>query len=135
MAANATFKIALYSSDLQSDILDLSITNNLVAATQGGLLRMDLKTTASTGTFIADEDSYTDTTKLFIYNASTNSGSASYIYVSFDAGATVHLAMKAGEWALIPWTASGCPEASDQLDLHMWAQTAANTVEYGLFDV
>ena len=39
------------------------------------------------------------------------------------------------EWALIPWTASGCPQAADRLDLHVWSQTANNTLEYGVFDL
>ena len=135
MAANVTFKLALYSSDLQTDVLNLSITNTLSSATQGGFLRADIDPTASTGIKIADQDSFTNTSKVYLYNASTNSGAASRIFISFDAGATAHMVLEAGEWALVPWTGNLCPKAADRLDIHVWAQTEFNTLEYGVFDV
>ena len=135
MAANVTFQIALYSPDLQTDILDLSVTNTLINATQGGMLREDIVPTSSTGVVIADKDAYADTSKLYVYNASTTTDAGSRIFISFDAGATAHLSIKGGEWALIPWTALGCPVVGDRLDIHAWSATADNTLEYGVFDV
>ena len=135
MAANTTFQLALYSSDLQTDILDLSVNNTLSLATQGGLLRIDVVPTALSGVAIATVEAFSEDSKLFLYNASITTGAASIITVSFDEGATAHLSLKAGEWALIPWTGIECPEAADRLDIHVSAATVDNTLEYGVFDV
>jgi len=133
MAANATFQLALYSSDLQTDILDLSVTNTMPAATQGGLLRIDLNVTGHKTT-LAAETEYNDTSKLFVYNASTNSGAASRVYVSFD-GTNKHITLFAGEWSMMPWTAKQVPDAGSKSDLKAWGETAGNTIEYGIFDI
>lgn len=134
MAANTTFQIALYSSDLQTDILDLSVNNTLSLATQGGLLRGKLQASGHK-TVLADNLDFAATSKIFIYNAtSTGTAADSRIYISFDNGTTQHLSIKMGEWAMIPWTANECPEASDRLELVAWAETAGNLIEYGVFD-
>ena len=135
MAANTTFQIALYSSDLQTDILDLSVTNTLLSATQGGLLRFDVVPTALAGVAICTVEGFSEDSKLFLYNASVTTGAASTITVSFDQGTTAHLSMRAGEWALIPWTGNECPVPGDRFDIHVSADTTLNTLEYGVFDV
>ena len=134
MAANTTFQLALYSSDLQTDILDLSVSNTLTSATQGGLLRIDVVPTALSGVAIATVEAFSEDSKVFLYNASTTTGAASIITVSFDQGATAHLSLKAGEWALIPWTGIECPEVADRFDIHVSAGTIDNVLEYGVFD-
>ena len=133
MAANTTFQLALYSADLQTDILDLSVTNTMLAATQGGLLRIDLGLTGDKTT-LADEDQFNDTSKLFVYNASTNSGATSRIYVSFD-GTNKHITLFAGEWSMMPWTAKQVPHAGSASNIVAWAETAGNTIEFGIFDI
>ena len=135
MAANTTFQIALYSSDLQTDILDLSVTNTLLSATQGGLLRFDVHPTALAGVAICTVEAFSEDSKVFLYNASTTTGAASIITVSFDEGTTAHLSIKAGEWAVIPWTGIECPLPGDRFDIHVSAATEDNILEYGVFDV
>ena len=133
MAANTTFQIALYSSDLQTDILDLSVNNTLSLATQGGLLRGKLQASAHK-TVLADNLDFVATSKIFIYNAtSTGTAADSRIYISFDNGTTQHLSIKMGEWAMVPWTANEVLLA-DRFELVAWAETAGNLIEYGVFD-
>tara|TARA_R100000084_G_C4618791_1_gene132045 strand:- start:423 stop:815 length:393 start_codon:yes stop_codon:yes gene_type:complete len=125
---NAT--LTMTSSDLTTDAISLSVLNTISSATQGGVSRLKLATTAVSGaTIVAPAAKFTEGAKVWLYNPSTTTDGTERIYVSFDE-TTAQVVLKGGDWALVPWSAS--TRTTDK-NIEAWGQTADAILEFGVF--
>ena len=128
--ATVNSTLTLTSSDLTSDSISLSVLNTLASATQGGISRVKLATTAIAGaTVLAPAAKFTEGARIWLYNPSTTTDGTERIYVSLDE-ATSTVVLKGGDWAVIPW--SGSTRTTDK-NLEAYGQTADAILEFGVF--
>ncbi len=128
--ATVNTTLTLNSSNLTSDAISLSVLNTIASATQGGVSRVKLATTAITSaTVLAPAAKFTEGAKVWLYNPSTTTDGTERIYVSFDE-TTAQVVLKGGDWALIPWSASTRATAKN---LEAYGQAADAIVEFGVF--
>ncbi len=128
--ATSNHTITLTSNDLTSDSISLTILNTLSGVTQGGILRQKIEPTAiGSATIIADEDMYTIGARVWLYNPSSATSNEK-IYISLDSSVD-QIILSGGDWALIPWSASG---SGTPVSLEAYAETAGNILEYGIFN-
>tara|TARA_R100001463_G_scaffold5551_4_gene18780 strand:+ start:18203 stop:18595 length:393 start_codon:yes stop_codon:yes gene_type:complete len=128
--ATVNTTLTMTSSDLTTDAISLSVLNTISSATQGGVSRLKLATTAVSGaTIVAPAAKFTEGAKVWLYNPSTTTDGTERIYVSFDE-ATGQVVLKGGDWALVPW--SGSTRATDK-NIEAWGQAADAILEFGIF--
>ena len=122
--------IKLESADLTTDVIDLTVLNTLNSATQGGLTRQKvIPVTVGARVSLLDEDLYTIGARVWLYNPSTATTNEK-IYVTLD-GVTAQIVLSGGDWALIPWSASG---NGTPADISVYAETTLNVLEFGVFN-
>tara|TARA_R110002074_G_scaffold155502_2_gene311218 strand:+ start:1244 stop:1960 length:717 start_codon:yes stop_codon:yes gene_type:complete len=107
--ATTTAKLTLSSADLLSDTLGLNVTSTLTNA--GGIIGMtqskglSRKTTAATDKytlFYGDEYTADKAAKIYMHNPSTTITE----YFKIEIGGQTVGRLYAGDWALIPWSAT-----------------------------
>lgn len=122
--------LTLSSTDLTSDSISLSILNTITSATQGGISRLKLATTAAlNATIVAPSAKFTEGAKVWLYNPSTVTGGNERIYVALDA-ATGQIQLNSGDWAVVPWKGG---TRSTPTNITAWGQVADNVLEFGVF--
>tara|TARA_R110002050_G_C8565354_1_gene482099 strand:- start:25 stop:417 length:393 start_codon:yes stop_codon:yes gene_type:complete len=122
--------LTLSSTDLTSDSISLSILNTMTSATQGGISRVKLQTTAVAGaTILAYAAKFTEGAKIWLYNPLATRSDASKVYVSLDE-ATTSIELNGGDWALIPW--AGVTRSTAK-NLEAWGHSADAIIEFGIF--
>lgn len=125
---NAT--LTMNSSDLTSDAISLSVLNTLSSATQGGISRVKLATTAISGaTVLAPAAKYTEGARIWLYNPATTASAANTVTVSLDESAST-IVLNAGDWAIIPWSASTRTTAKN---LEAFGGSTDLIIEFGVF--
>lgn len=125
---NAT--LTMNSSDLTSDAISLSVLNTLSSATQGGISRVKLATTAIAGaTVLAPAAKYTEGARIWLYNPATTASAANTVTVSLDESAST-IVLNAGDWAIIPWSASTRTTAKN---LEAFGGSTDLIIEFGVF--
>tara|TARA_R110000737_G_scaffold337870_1_gene358427 strand:- start:562 stop:954 length:393 start_codon:yes stop_codon:yes gene_type:complete len=130
MSATVTNTLTITSSNLTTDVISLSVVNTMASATQGGMTRQKIVGIApGSAVVIADEDLYTPGAKIWLYNPSTATTNEK-IYVSFDS-TTDQIILSGGDWAIIPWSASG---SGTPVDLEAWSEVTNNILEFGIFN-
>tara|TARA_R110001592_G_scaffold93109_2_gene270616 strand:+ start:19078 stop:19470 length:393 start_codon:yes stop_codon:yes gene_type:complete len=125
---NAT--LTMNSSDLTSDAISLSVLNTLSSATQGGISRVKLATQAISGaTVLAPAAKFTEGARIWLYNPATSASAANTVTVSLDQAAST-IVLNAGDWAIIPWSAS--TRTTDK-NLMAFGGSADLIIEFGVF--
>ena len=128
--ATVNSTLTLTSSDLTSDSISLSVLNTLASATQGGISRVKLATTAIAGaTVLAPASKFTEGARVWLFNPATTASAANTIHVSLDEAAGT-IPLNAGDWAVIPWSAS--TRTTDK-NLKAYGGSADLIIEFGVF--
>ena len=117
--------ITITSNDLTSDAISLTILNTIAGATQGGITRVKLATFHASSppagsTILAVCEQYPAGSKVFLHNPSTTTDGTERIYVSLDE-TNKQIALKGGDWAIIPWNGDGL---AAKKDIEAFGQTA-----------
>tara|TARA_R110001592_G_scaffold178524_1_gene419597 strand:- start:1699 stop:2088 length:390 start_codon:yes stop_codon:yes gene_type:complete len=122
--------IKLESADLTTDVISLTVLNTLNSAAQGGISRQKIiPTSVGARVSLVDEDLYTLGARVWLYNPSTATTNEK-VYISID-GTTAQVVLSGGDWALIPWSASG---NGTPVDIKVYAETTLNILEFGVFN-
>jgi|TARA_Y100000034_G_scaffold51545_1_gene63361 hypothetical protein len=124
--ATLTANITLTSTDLLTDSLSLTVSNNLTVL-QGGIFRSTV-TATSTGasaTTIYTADDYAAPCYIYIKNTDATATDYLYVYDDTSTGDPVELKLSGGEWAWMPTNADKT--------LRVYAATTGTVVEYGIF--
>jgi len=124
--ATLTAKITLTSTDLLTDSLSITVSNNLTIQ-QGGVVRASVTATSAgaTATTIYTADDYTAPCYIYVKNTDVTSTDYLYVYDDTSTGDPVELKLSGGEWAWMPTNADKT--------LRVYATTTGTVVEYGVF--
>ena len=124
--ATLTANITLTSTDLLTDSLSLTVSNNLTVL-QGGIFRSTVIATAAggTATTIYTADDYAAPCYIYIKNTDATTTDYLYVYDDTSTGDPVELKLSGGEWAWMPTNADKT--------LRVYAATTGTVVEYGIF--
>ena len=124
--ATLTANITLTSTDLLTDSLSLTVSNNLTVL-QGGIFRSTVIATAAggTATTIYTADDYAAPCYIYIKNTDATTTDYLYVYDDTSTGDPVELKISGGEWAWMPTNADKT--------LRVYAATTGTVVEYGIF--
>tara|TARA_R100000789_G_scaffold91191_1_gene89096 strand:- start:679 stop:1068 length:390 start_codon:yes stop_codon:yes gene_type:complete len=124
--ATLTASITLTSTDLLTDSLSLTVSNNLTVL-QGGIFRSTVIATAAggTATTIYTADDYAAPCYIYIKNTDATTTDYLYVYDDTSTGDPVELKLSGGEWAWMPTNADKT--------LRVYAATTGTVVEYGIF--
>ena len=124
--ATLTANITLTSTDLLTDSLSLTVSNNLTVL-QGGIFRSTVTATSTggTATTIYTADDYAAPCYIYIKNTDATATDYLYVYDDTSTGDPVELKLSGGEWAWMPTNADKT--------LRVYAATTGTVVEYGIF--
>jgi len=124
--ATLTAKITLTSTDLLTDSLSLTVSNNLTVL-QGGIFRSTVSATAvgASATTIYTADDYAAPCYIYVKNTDATATDYLYVYDDTSTGDPVELKLSGGEWAWMPTNADKT--------LKVYAATTGTVVEYGIF--
>jgi len=124
--ATLTASITLTSTDLLTDSLSLTVSNNLTVL-QGGIFRSTViaTSTGATATTIYTADDYAAPCYIYIKNTDATTTDYLYVYDDTSTGDPVELKLSGGEWAWLPTNADKT--------LRVYAATTGTVVEYGIF--
>ena len=124
--ATLTAKITLTSTDLLTDSLSLTVSNNLTVL-QGGIFRSTVSATAvgASATTIYTADDYAAPCYIYVKNTDATATDYLYVYDDTSTGDPVELKLSGGEWAWMPTNADKT--------LRVYAATTGTVVEYGIF--
>ena len=119
-------KLTLISTDLLTDPISLTVTNN-ITCTHGGIMRSNVLATAAggTATTIYTADDYAATCYIYIKNPDATPTDYLYLYDDTSTGDPVMLKLAGGEWAWLPTIADKT--------YRIYATTTGTVVEYGIF--
>ena len=116
--------LTLSSSDITSDVMDVTATESLTL-TQGGIMRYSVTGTAS-GTAYTLYTANDQSGPVYMYLKNTDTTATDYIYVyTDDSDDTNFIQLKGGEWAWLT--------LNDGATYKVWAATAETVIEYGIF--
>ena len=121
--AAVTSTLSLTSTDLTTDSLSVSVTNNLSGINTGGMTRIKAKGTGSgSKELLAEADHFTGPAYVYLKNCDTGSDN---IYL--ELGTAENMVIAPGEWVWFPWRAAN--------DINIWATTTLTIAEYGIFGI
>mgnify|MGYP003109049766 CR=1 FL=1 len=119
--AAVTSTLSLTSTDLTTDSLSVSVTNNLSGINTGGMTRINVAAeNIGASETLAAHGSYAATTYVYVKNCDTGADNIYLVLAGAD-----NMVIAPGEWVWFPWATVA--------DIKIWATTAGTVAEYGIF--